>query len=75
MRDIFLKLFTEADNQTPDVFRVLASFTVMVSLWLSVYSAVWLKHPFDMQSFGLGVGSLFAGLGVTLGLKKETLSD
>lgn len=39
---------------------------------LVVYSVVWRGEKFDVQTFGIGMASLFAGMGAALGLKKES---
>lgn len=71
LRDILRQLLTESDNVTHDLYRYLAVVSIAVGLGLSIYSVIK-GQPFDMQTFGIGVGSLFAGVGVALGLKKET---
>lgn len=71
LRDIARQLLTESDNVTHDLYRYLAVAAIAVGLGLSIYSVVK-GQPFDMQTFGIGVGSLFAGVGVALGLKKES---
>lgn len=70
LRDIIRQLLTESDNVTHDLYRYLAVISIAVGLSLSIYSVVK-GQPFDMQTFGIGVGSLFAGVGVAIGLKKD----
>ena len=70
MKTLFTHLFTEADNQTFDVVRVLAAATIVAFIALSAI-AVIKTGVFDPQAFGLGSGGLFGGLGAALGLKKE----
>jgi len=71
IRDVFRQLLTESDNRTHDIYRYLAMLSIVVGLGLNIY-AVIKGQPFDMQTFGIGTGALFAGVGVALGLKKET---
>jgi hypothetical protein len=71
MRDVIRQLVTESDNTTHDLYRYLALASIVVGLSLMIYSVVVKGQPFDMQTFGIGVGALFAGVGVALGLKKE----
>lgn len=71
LRDVVRMLLTESDNRTHDLFRYLALCSIITGLALAVYSVVWKSQPFDMQTFGIGVGSLLAGVGVAIGLKKE----
>lgn len=71
LRDVLRQLMTESDNHTHDLYRYLAVLSIVVGLGLNIY-AVLKGQPFDMQTFGIGTGALFAGVGVALGLKKET---
>lgn len=70
LRDLLRQLMTDSDNVTHDLYRYLAVVSIAVGLSLSIYSVVK-GQPFDMQTFGIGVGSLFAGVGVAIGLKKD----
>lgn len=70
IQTIFRDLLTDNDNETHDLYRYLALGSIVVGLGLNVY-AVIKGQPFDMQTFGIGVGALFAGVGVALGLKKD----
>ena len=65
-------LFTETDNHTFDLAKVLALLAVVNGLGLATYEVVWKGTTFDFQSFGAGVGILFAGLAAVLWFKKET---
>jgi hypothetical protein len=65
-------MFTEVDNVTWDLTKVLAGFAVSVALCLAIYSTVIKKDTFSMSDFGTGIAALFAGLGVSLGMKKDT---
>ena len=71
MREIIRQLFTESDNITHDLYRYLAVASVVSGIGLQVY-AVIKGQLFDMQAFGVGTGALLAGVGVALGLKKES---
>lgn len=70
-KDILRQLFTERDNETHDLARYLAVLAILTGLGLQAYAVVK-GQPFDMQSFGIGCGALFGGLGVALKLKKES---
>ena len=63
---------TESDNTTYDLYRFLALFSVVVALGLVIHSSVYLGVPIDLQSYGIGMGSLFGGLGVALSFKHDT---
>lgn len=71
IRDVIRQLVTEADNVTHDLYKYLAVGSIITGLGLQIYKVVH-GADFDMQTFGIGVGALFAGVGVALGLKKET---
>jgi hypothetical protein len=74
IRDVFRQLLTESDNRTHDIYRYLAVGSIAVGLGLNIYAVVK-GQPFDMQAFGIGTGALFAGVGVALGLKKESSNE
>ena len=69
----FLKdLFTEADNKTFDLAKILALIAIIDGLALATYAVVVKGLMFNFQDFGTGVGILFAGVAAVLGFKKET---
>ena len=72
MRNFLIHLFTESDNKTFDVARVLAALAIITGLALAIISVVYKNAPLNMQDYGIGIGALFAGVGVALGLKKDT---
>ena len=65
-------LFTETDNHTFDLAKVLALLAVINGLVLTVYEVVWKNTSFNFQDYGVGVGLLFGGLAAVLTFKKET---
>ena len=65
-------MFTETDNHTFDLSKVLAVIAVMNGLALTVYEVVWKGTVFNMESYGLGIGLLFGGLAAVLTFKKES---
>lgn len=67
-------LFTETDNHTFDLAKVLALLSVINGLALTVYEVVWKGTAFNFQDYGVGVGLLFGGLAAVLTFKKETPS-
>ncbi len=75
LRDLLQHLLTESDNVTHDLYRYLSVAAIVTGLGLQIYAIGWKGQLFDMQTFGVGVGALFAGVGVALGLKKETEPD
>lgn len=72
MKQFLKHLLTESDNATFDLSRVLAALSILSGLGLQAYAVGWKGQPFDMQVFGVGTGALFAGVGVALGMKKDT---
>jgi hypothetical protein len=72
-KDVFKMLLTESDNVTHDLFRYMALGSILTGLGLSIY-AVLEGQPWNMQSFGIGIGVLLAGVGAALKLKGENES-
>ena len=70
--DILTGAMTESDNRTHDLFKYLAVMAVACALFLEIYTVVRKLKPFDIQTFGIGVGTLLAGVGVALKLKPES---
>lgn len=64
--------FTEVDNRTFDITKVLAVFSIGTGIGLAIFSVVVKSQEFNYQDYGLGTAALFAGVGVALGLKKDT---
>ena len=67
---IVKQLLTESDNETHDLYRYLALSSVVVALFLSIYSVIHLEQSFSIQDYGVGLGSLLAGAGVAISLKR-----
>jgi hypothetical protein len=72
-KDVLKMLLTESDNVTHDLFRYMALSSILTGLGLSIY-AVLEGQPWNMQSFGIGIGVLLAGVGAALKLKGENES-
>ena len=70
---VLSNLMTESDNRTHDLFRYLSLISILVSLGLQIYSVMYINQPFNMVEFGTGIGALFGGIGVVMGLKKESI--
>lgn len=73
MKKLLLDWFTEVDNKTFDITKALAVVSVLTGVGLAVFSVVFKGQLFNYQDYGLGTAALFAGVGVALGLKKESL--
>lgn len=72
MRRAVREMMSGADNVTPDIARWLGSLAVVVFLGLSVYSVVWQKAEWKATDFGVGLGSVFAAIGVFIKLKENS---
>lgn len=63
--------FTEPDNKTVCPVRLMAIAGVLQYLGLAL--AHYIQHGiFEAQNYAIGFGSLLGGIGVALGLKKDT---
>ena len=59
-RGFLRELFTERDNQTADLKRVLWAAGFCWALAMATWDVVWRGHPFDLQAAAWGVGGLLA---------------
>ena len=65
-------MFTETDNHTFDLTKVLALLAIVNGIALTIYEVIWKGTTFNFQDYGVGVGLLFGGVAVVLGFKKES---
>lgn len=72
VKDVLRQMMTETDNTTHDLYRYLALASIVVGLGLQIFVIGWRNQPFDMQTFGIGIGALFTGVGVALKLKRDS---
>jgi hypothetical protein len=72
IKKILKDWFTEVDNSTFDVTKALAVVSILTGLGLAITAVVLKNQMFDFQAFGIGVAALFAGVGMALGMKKDT---
>jgi hypothetical protein len=67
-------ILTEPDNKTFCPVRLVAVLGSLQYLGLAI--ANYIQHAaFDPQGYAVGFGALLAGVGVALGLKKDTKAD
>lgn len=59
---------TGSDNETASLIKILSMLTVVVGLGLTIFDVVKMGRPFDIQSFGIGMGALFGLVGAALGV-------
>lgn len=64
-------LFTERDNATGDLKRVLWALGFLWGLALETWSVVHEHCAFDLVTFGLGIGGLLAAGGATLAMNRR----
>lgn len=72
MPEALRQILTGKDNTTHDLARWLAVASFAVGLGLSIYDTVWRGHPFSLQEFGIGIGSMMAGVGAAIKLKEAS---
>lgn len=71
MKNFFKNLFTEPDNKTFCLIRLVA--VIGVFQYFVLTTAHYIQHAvFAPQEFALGLGALVGGVGVALGIKKDT---
>ena len=62
---------TEPDNNTYCLVKAIAASGTLVFFWCSVIHVI-ANHVFSFTDFGIGLGSIMAGAGGGLYLKKDT---
>jgi hypothetical protein len=67
----FKDLFTEPDNETWCIIKILTGMGALTFVGASIYHVV-INHTFDAMSFGTGFGSMLAGGGGSMLMKKDT---
>jgi hypothetical protein len=63
--------FTERDNQTGDIKRLLWAVAVVWGLGLETFTVSFQHKPFDIVTFALGVSGLLAAGGGVLALNRR----
>lgn len=71
MNKILTQCLTGKDNETHDVIRWLVVVGVLAGIALQTYHT-FTTGEFDLQQFGIGMGSLLSGAGVALKLKENS---
>lgn len=74
MKQFFTQIFTEPNNHTFCPVRIVSVLGALQYLVLSVAN-YWQHGAFDPQSFAIGFGALIGGIGVALGLKKDSQAN
>lgn len=72
MKEILKHLLTGKDNATHDFMRWGGLGTIVIALGLTIFAVTWRGQPFDLQSFGVGMGAVFTTLGIALKFKETT---
>ena len=63
---------TEPDNETICPIRIFAIVGFLYALICHAWSVFALDAAFDLQSFGLGFGTMLVTCGAALGIKSDT---
>jgi len=76
LRTFLLHLFSERDNETPDVVRIVGGISAVVGIGEYFYLS-WLdvavnKQPFAHEAFGAGLSTVIGVLGVAIAVKAMT---
>ena len=64
-------LFSERDNLTPDLKRVLWALGFAWALGMETWAVVWRGQAFDLPAAGFGVAGLLAAGGASLALNRK----
>lgn len=76
LRQLLLHLFSERDNLTPDVVRVVGGVLAFAGgveyLVLSAWNVIVNKVAFDHEHFGAGLSLVIAALGAAVAVKAIT---
>lgn len=71
-KEILTQILTQNDNQAHDIVRWLSFVGVLTGIFLQIYATL-MQVPFELQSYGTGVGFMVGSLGLSMKLKpKET---
>lgn len=74
IKKIIIDIFTERDNKTFDISKFLAFLSIMSAIIMTIHQ-YFNKGVFDIEKYGMGIGVLFGGLALALGLKKDSGFD
>lgn len=72
IKEFLSQVFTEPNNRTVCVVRLAGVGAVVQGQFLIAYHVVVQHAAFDLQAYGLGMTALITGLGVALGIKKDS---
>ena len=76
LRTVLIQMFTEKDNGTTDVVRVVAGTLAFVGgveyLVLAAWNVIVNKVAFDYAGFGAGLGLVIGALGAAVAAKALT---
>lgn len=70
MRAWLKDLLTDA-NGDADETVLYAFLGIMTFVWMQVYDVIYLKHAFNPQGFGVGMGAILAGVFAGYGAKSK----
>lgn len=67
-KEILTQILTQNDNQAHDIVRWLSFVGVLTGIFLQIYATL-MQVPFELQSYGTGVGFMVGGLGLSMKVK------
>lgn len=71
LRKLLIDILTTKNGQSFDNGRVLGTLSVLAFIVFSAITVIQ-THQFAYEQFGLGMGTLFAGVGINLKLKETS---
>lgn len=63
---------TGLDGITYDPARIYGAIAVLTFIGLAIYAVVGKGQAWDAQAYGIGFGTLLAGFGLGVGMKRHT---
>jgi len=72
IKKFFNDIFTEPNNQTVCVTRVMGILAFLYGMGAHAYGLFWQHLTFDLSQFAIGYSGMIGALGVALGIKKDS---
>lgn len=65
-------MMTEGNNETFCVLRIGSALVILTGIGLEIFKAVHPNVDFDIEHYGIGVGSILAAAGAAFKLKPDS---